>query len=104
MSIEIKELGVGGSFELGFVRPSFIPNRPDYVLEKFVAVDDVVISMGSPSTLETNGNTKQDSYSSFQESVSQPLAKISSNHHKEGANQTSSMEIEVRNISKTALK
>ena len=102
MSMEIKEFRARGSFDPKFIHPSLISNRPDYVLEKSVAVDDVVMSMGSPSDLETNGNTKQNS--SLQEPVRQSLAKISPNHHEEGANQTSSMEIKVGNISKTTLK
>ncbi|XP_075649824.1 uncharacterized protein LOC142620320 [Castanea sativa] len=100
--MEIKEFRARGSFEPGFVHPNLIPNRPDYALEKSVTVDDVVMSMGSPSAQETDGNTKQDF--SLQESVRQLLAKISPNHHEKGANQTSSMEIEVGNISKTTLK
>ena len=61
MSMEIKEFRAGGSFDPKFIRPSLISNQPDYVLEKSIAVDDVVMSMGSPSDLETNGNTKQNS-------------------------------------------
>ena len=56
MGMEIQEFRAGGSFDLEFVRPSLILNRPDYVLEKSVAVDDMVMSMGSPSDPEMSGH------------------------------------------------
>ena len=101
VSIEIKEFKAGGSSKPEFAHPNIIPNRPGFVSEKAVVVDDVVMSMSS-SAPKTDDNTKKNF--AIQELLRQPLAEISTNHHEEGANQTSSMEIEIRNISKAALK
>ena len=101
VSIEIKEFKAGGFSKLEFAHPNLIPNRLGFLSEKAVVVDDVVMSMGSSSPT-TDDNTKKNF--EIQELVRQPLAEISPNHHEQRANQNSSMEIEIRNLSKVALK
>ena len=102
VSIEIKEFKAGGFSKLEFAHPNLIPNRLGFLSEKAVVVDDVVMSMGSSSSPTTDDNTKKNF--EIQELVRQPLAEISPNHHEQRANQNSSMEIEIRNLSKAALK
>lgn len=101
-SVEIKEFKAGGSFELVSACLNPIPNQLSVDSEKIAAVEDIVMNEDSGYGFKADNNTNN--IFTLQEAVRPPLVEISTKKHEKGYNQTLSMDIEIRNISKANLK
>ena len=74
------------------------PNHSSDVSEQIAAAEDIVTNMGIGSTLQHEEGL------THQQAICSPLGESSTHKHEEGVNQNSSMDIEIRNISKANLK